>query len=378
MDSAMDTAEESIDSLEQVEPPQEITRQTKEPARYPCTEPLCPKRFTRRGALKEHTRRSHAKDYPFTCRRLDSCSKAFATLRDRARHELVHDEDKQFVCSGCVDVVGLNVLWGCDKKFTREDGLVAHLKASGGTCYEQVSWELSHNIYHILWDYKTRVSPTTIGKWTCQYGNPWNLVSGKSSWNGCGEQFGTYVDLESHLKNDNGGSCGAQLKSAAAIHAAERAENLVQQELRRQRKSGVVIRKKLSAIEEIVPATKVTVISYRMIYGFHGRPVEILLRVPKEDKAWTVSNLYLGNVSIWQYSLERLEEYGSTIAHAYRLRFTIFYAIPDGISITAEVNLSGDLNCHTHGTVVFKPVPESPVYTEVDCVYETFNFVDVS
>lgn len=375
----MDTAKGSIDSLEQVEPPQEIKRQTKEPARYPCTEPLCSKRFTRRGALKEHTRRSHTKDYPFTCRRQDSCSKSFATLRDRDRHELVHDEDKQFVCLGCVKVAGFDIPWGCGKKFTREDGLVAHLKASGRTCYEHLSWELSRDICRILWDYRKHGSlQTTIGIWTCQYGNPWNLVSGKSSWNGCGEQFGTYVTLRSHLKNDNGGSCGAQLKSAAAIHAAERAENLVQQELRRQRKSGVVIRKKLNAIEEIVPATKVTVISYGMVCGFDGRPVEILLRIPREDKAWTVSNLYLGNVKIWQHSLERLEEYGCT----YRLRFIIVCAIPDDFSITAVVNLSGDLNCYTHGTVVFKPpVSRSPLYIEVDCVYETyeaFDFVDVS
>ncbi|KAG4433137.1 hypothetical protein IFR05_011379 [Cadophora sp. M221] len=189
-----------------------------------------------------------------------------------------------------------------------------------------------------------------------------------------------YFSLRSHLKNDNGGSCGAQLKSAAAIHAAERAENLVQQELRSQRKSGVVIRKKLNNVEDTLPRTKVTAISYMMTRGRQGFYAEMRLEIPKDDKAWTVWRLYLDDVRI---SIFNLTIVGVTATLALcRLTFTQVYAIPNDFTITANVNLTGDLNCYTYGTIVFKPV--SPVsgipmfFTQADCLYNTFDFVDIS
>ncbi|KAH7308343.1 hypothetical protein BKA65DRAFT_177305 [Rhexocercosporidium sp. MPI-PUGE-AT-0058] len=371
MDSAIYVPGDQTKSLEPAQPSQETTRQTKEPARYPCADPLCSKRFTRRGALNEHTRRSHTNERQFICRRQDGCSKAFATLRDRARHELIHDEQKQFVCQGMISISIFDQSWGCGKAFAREDGLVAHLKATGGKCYKNVSQNLIAVVrWNTLGFYKVRDLP---GTWTCRYRNPSVKPSKKTSWEGCGTKFKTRDELMMHVDGDVDGSCSKQYVSTVAIDCKQKAEDFVCQNLKSQRQSGRrATKKRIQDEEEMMSTKKVTTVFYKVIYSWSN--VEILLRVPHEHEGWEPSNMDFEYGKEPKFTCERLmenDQSSCTMAYTYRLQFSMPDRDPGVIKLKG--NFTGDFNSYTYGSIGIKTILGNSLYTPVDCVYETFH-----
>lgn len=61
--------------------------------------------------------------------------------KDMKRHEASHNGERGFICAGCevshvsgrpVVQVQLSKSWGCDRSFSREDGLAAYWRTAGG------------------------------------------------------------------------------------------------------------------------------------------------------------------------------------------------------------------------------------------------------
>ncbi|KAH3688163.1 hypothetical protein WICPIJ_000853 [Wickerhamomyces pijperi] len=108
---------------------------------YPCS--ICPKVFQKPFNLKSHMV-THSNLKPFECR---YCQRAFARNHDRNRHELLHQSDGSHVCgcnlrdiSGASDIgtlnndiaAGVEISWGCAKKFSKSEGLSRHLQSELG------------------------------------------------------------------------------------------------------------------------------------------------------------------------------------------------------------------------------------------------------
>jgi hypothetical protein len=94
------------------------SQSTKDPTKFKHECDTCGERFTRSTTLREHSR-THTNERPFPC---SKCSKTFARKKDKIRHEKLHLGEKTFYCR----------LEGCGRCFTREDGLVAHLRTERG------------------------------------------------------------------------------------------------------------------------------------------------------------------------------------------------------------------------------------------------------
>ncbi|KAK2051219.1 hypothetical protein LY76DRAFT_585177 [Colletotrichum caudatum] len=92
----------------------------KDPATYQCT--LCPKRYTRAFALRNHLR-THVDERPFAC---TVCGKAFTRESDRKSHEKLHSGEKRFACIGDLKRGGQ---WGCGRTFARRSNLCRHFRS---------------------------------------------------------------------------------------------------------------------------------------------------------------------------------------------------------------------------------------------------------
>ncbi|GIZ46852.1 hypothetical protein CKM354_000996100 [Cercospora kikuchii] len=95
----------------------------KYPATFQCN--LCPKRFTRGAALRDHLR-THTDERPYVC---TICGKAFARKQDCKRHEELHSGEKKFVCRGTLPT---GAYWGCGRRFARAVALGRHFRSENG------------------------------------------------------------------------------------------------------------------------------------------------------------------------------------------------------------------------------------------------------
>lgn len=97
-------------------------RRQKHEQLYGCA--LCPKRFTRVTAVREH-HRTHT-DERLVC---TICGKAFVRQHDLSRHEKLHSGEKKFVCRGTLQN---GAYWGCGARFARGDALGRHFRSEQG------------------------------------------------------------------------------------------------------------------------------------------------------------------------------------------------------------------------------------------------------
>jgi hypothetical protein len=117
--------ESNLDSTNEISSARKRKRQsTKDPTKFKHECNTCGERFTRSTTLREHSR-THTNERPFPC---SSCSKTFARKKDKTRHENLHLGEKTFYCR----LEGRDAEGGCGRCFTREDGLIAHLRTDRG------------------------------------------------------------------------------------------------------------------------------------------------------------------------------------------------------------------------------------------------------
>jgi hypothetical protein len=119
----LDILQPSIDSASKLS--KKRKRPTpKDPVKFKHECETCGERFTRSTTLREH-RRTHNGERPFPC---SICSKQFARSKDKTRHEALHAGEKQFYC----DLSQSATHGACGRGFSREDGLMAHLRTERG------------------------------------------------------------------------------------------------------------------------------------------------------------------------------------------------------------------------------------------------------
>jgi hypothetical protein len=116
-----------IDMFDDTEFPNPPKRQTSDKpsnseARFHCDQ--CPKTFTRRHNLKNHSR-IHTGQRPYECA---VCGADFPRKFERDRHEQGH-QNKEYICQGDLKD---GSTWGCKASFSRADILANHLKSRTG------------------------------------------------------------------------------------------------------------------------------------------------------------------------------------------------------------------------------------------------------
>lgn len=175
-------------------------RTTKDTTRFKCDQ--CPKQFTRSSTLREHAR-THSNHRPFMCR---VCGKSFVRLKDRNRHDALHTGEKKFVCKGGRPM--FYEPWGCDRKFAREDALVAHFRNEAGwTCLRPLLTDAE--MRDCFFQYADGQDPD--GSLQCRKlivfaGNRFGIKSGPGK-SGCEEVFSSRDDLEFHFQTTTGRWC---------------------------------------------------------------------------------------------------------------------------------------------------------------------------
>ena len=160
------------------------TRTRKHPASFKCE--LCPSSFTRNTTLREHVR-AHFGHRRFRC---TICHKTFVHMKSWNRHDVVHSQEKRFICNGTTSE---DSHWGCGHRFSREDGLVAHLQSQTGRNCLQPLVE-SGEIYQPLQD-------VSSAEFTCE-----GFLSNGQQW-GCGQKFLNRDDVNTHFDSKSGQSC---------------------------------------------------------------------------------------------------------------------------------------------------------------------------
>jgi hypothetical protein len=100
------------------------------PSQFQCN--ICSKRFTRKENLEGHLR-CHNSEKPFQC---PKCNRIFGHASELSRHRKSHFEQRKYICSGFEEG---GMRWGCEKQFTRLEGLKTHLSKSetGKICATQ-------------------------------------------------------------------------------------------------------------------------------------------------------------------------------------------------------------------------------------------------
>ena len=158
---------------------------TKDPTKFKHECNTCGERFTRSTTLREHSR-THTNERPFPC---SSCSKTFARKKDKTRHENLHLGEKTFYCS----LDGQDAEGGCGRCFTREDGLVAHLRTERG-------WKCLQDL---------------MASTYCQTHIPIllrheNGFSCELTQRGCHGKFDDFSDLKDHLQDRANKDCATE------------------------------------------------------------------------------------------------------------------------------------------------------------------------
>ena len=100
----------------------------KDPSKFRFKCDRCEKSFTRSTTLQEH-RRSHNDERRWACQH---CEKRFVRLKDCKRHESLQHAPKTIECGRSFWLEGEEWQWGCHQRFTRQDGLISHLRAEKG------------------------------------------------------------------------------------------------------------------------------------------------------------------------------------------------------------------------------------------------------
>jgi hypothetical protein len=149
--------------------------------RFKCNH--CSKRFTRSHTLAEHSR-THKGERPFGC---STCTQRFTRLKDLNRHQLLHSGEKRFICKGTSDT---GEQLGCHRRFSREDGLLSHLRSeSAFQCLEPLLNSAAEHIFSLT-----------------------NKVGGDRQYcpdppNGCGLRFQHLKDFKEHYDSEAGKAC---------------------------------------------------------------------------------------------------------------------------------------------------------------------------
>lgn len=165
--------------------PTRTTPRHKDPSKFKFKCDTCPKSFTRSTTLQEH-RRSHKDERRWACQ---LCKKAFVRLKDRNRHQAVHGE-KKFECGVTfLDEFKDEWEWGCHRRFTREDGLISHLRTEKG-------WNCLKPLLYECWLFQPDNSMQMKERFRCE------MTS-----NCCQEDFGGREQLIQHQLTPVGRKC---------------------------------------------------------------------------------------------------------------------------------------------------------------------------
>ncbi|PVH77538.1 hypothetical protein DL98DRAFT_637296, partial [Cadophora sp. DSE1049] len=341
---------------------QSSDNQAKDPDRYRylCTQ--CSKRYTRGSDLRAHVRRSHTKERSHKC---GECPKDFPTLRDLKRHKLLHKGEMDFVCNGCVVLRnGRLAKWGCGKAFSREDGLVAHLRAEkvenfGSGTKDSCLLRAARLMIEVSLDNCEEFAHVE-GSWSCWYRNPWRISAIGNSWTGCGQKFSTQQELYVHFW-DSGDrdkeSCRSKMRSQLKFDLKQNAAALVRRA--RQEKT-----QDWPQLESHSIGMCARVVKSVIPFSFRYRPMKDgswlahwVLKIPAGDQPWIPFDITIGNVKITKISSRSTGEayqVDGPPPDIYLLDFMIPFApnsLP-GADIRLRANLIGDLLSHTYDTVV--------------------------
>jgi len=341
---------------------QPITRKppkTKEALRYKCDR--CPKAFTRSATLKQHVRK-HTGEKPYKC---DSCSKTFARLKDKKRHELLHDIERKFVCDGEFDlraepVSWEPVSWGCEKKFARKDGLVAHLRSPRDSCADGLAVEMWHDI-----PFKIRHGPEYLrfhGTWCCSFKGPSNSPDEDASSAGCGRIFEGAQLLQDHISPARAEDhrCWTEMLIKFRPEAIRRALGHDIQIPRSDEQS-----KKLDS--HPLRYQKINVRDCRSLLDVKVAIIQVKLDISPEVEHWKHCAMDFGGIKIADFKKhfempshnDALDD--SLLMKYYWLEFTIPNApqqYQEGGLIRLRGNLEGDCNSYSYDSMilgVFKP-----------------------
>lgn len=102
------------------------TEEHKQEALNPFTCSQCNKTYLKEDRLRIYQRNRHADEERFDC---NLCGKTFGYLKDRKRHESLHNGTMEYVCGG---TLLSGDYWGCGIHFEHVDSFARHLIANWG------------------------------------------------------------------------------------------------------------------------------------------------------------------------------------------------------------------------------------------------------
>jgi hypothetical protein len=157
--------------------------------RFKCD--ICEKCFTRSTTLQEH-RRSHNDERRWACQH---CERRFVRLKDCKRHESLQHAPKRIECGRSFWIEEEEWQWGCHQRFTREDGLISHLRAEKGQkCLQPLLTDNSCLFF-------------------LAYGDEWdhgNKFRCSQASNSCQKEFDELGEFLLHLKAPAGKICATE------------------------------------------------------------------------------------------------------------------------------------------------------------------------
>jgi len=180
---------------------------------------------------------------------------------------------------------------GCEKKFARKDGLVAHLRSSRDSCVDDIADELWHDVLFKIRNVLEYLR--SHGTWTCSFEDPRSGQSRGALSSGCGQKFKGALLLEEHLDSDGAddNKCRTELLTHFRIEATRRAVGRALQvpesdEQPRKLHSGPLWSQKVNILNCALPS------------GMQGNLIRVRLGFPLDVEHWRTFTLDIGGEKI--------------------------------------------------------------------------------